>query len=155
MTSAASVPVFTSLHRGRARKLWEALCAYWLPVRAGFRTNAGRRCHQKAAQDRTCSSSPSRSSNVLMISPRRPNSLSPSPLRRTPTDRVATHFGLYLVYSGFVFIFVVYACLHLFKVFFFFFWSIWYRWDCLPSLSFTTNAVPVIAQLNFRWINVL
>lgn len=75
-----------SFRRSLAQRLWEALCACWPPARTGFRASAGRRCLQRAARDRTCSWSPSRSSNVLMTLPRQPSSLSPSPQRRIPTN---------------------------------------------------------------------
>lgn len=74
------------LCRSRAQRLWEDLCACWPPVRTGFRASAGRRCLRRAARDRTCSWSPSRSSNVLMTLPRQRSSLSPSPQRRIPTN---------------------------------------------------------------------
>lgn len=111
--------ILTLLCRSHAQTLWEALCACWPPVRIGFRTSAGRRCLQRAAQDRTCSWSPSRSSNVLMTLPRQPSSLSPSPQRRIPTKSTyraakpsASQFcsDVYCIFNEFV-VFVVYACI--------------------------------------------
>lgn len=112
--------ILTFLCRSHAQTLWEALCACWLPVRIGFRPSAGRRCLQRAAQVRTCSWSPSRSSNVLMTLPRQPSSLSPSLQRRIPTNSTyratkpsASQFCCYInsIFNGLVvFVFVVYAC---------------------------------------------
>lgn len=63
--------------RSQAQTLFEALCACWLPVRFGCKASARRPCLRRAAQDRTCSWSPSRSSNVLLTLPRQQSSLLP------------------------------------------------------------------------------
>lgn len=104
----------TVLCRSHAQTLWEALCACWPPARIGFRASVGRRCLQRAARDRTCSWSPSRSSNVLMTLQRQPSSLSPSPQRRIPTKSTyrgvnssASQFGSY-IYCIFMMFFLLF-----------------------------------------------
>lgn len=96
------------LCRSHAQTLWEALCACWHLVHTGFRTSAGRLCPQKAAQDRTCSWSPSRSSNVLMTLPRLPSSLSPSLQRKIPTN--STYRAAKPLASQFLYIFKWFCC---------------------------------------------
>ena len=78
-------PVF--LFRNPSPTWWGPPSAYWRPVPTDCSQNARRPSRGTRARPRTSSWSRSRSSSVPTTSPRPPSSWSPSPPKRTTTER--------------------------------------------------------------------
>lgn len=77
---------FTLRFRNPSLTQWGLPSGYWRPVPTGFSRSAERPSQETRACPRMCSWSHSRSSSVPMTSPRRPNSWSPSPPKRTTAE---------------------------------------------------------------------